>query len=244
MSNLRFYNTEKLQASTTVKLDENAANHATRVMRLTVGSTIKLFDGSGLDYVCEIIKVDKKGVLVKVLTSKPVTNESPLNITLLQGISGGDRMDYTIQKAVELGVTQIVPIKTTRSVVKLSKERAEKRLAHWQKIITSACEQSGRAVIPSIVAPITLSEWLAANPAKNHTRITLNPASNVRLKDLNKPNDYIVLLVGAEGGLTDEEIGLANKHGFTGIQLGKRILRTETAPLAAISVMQTLWGDF
>lgn len=244
MSNLRFYNIEKLQTGMTIKLDDNAATHAIRVMRLTIGDNIKLFDGGGLDYLCELISIKKGEVLVNVLTNEPVTNESPLNITLLQGISSGDRMDLTIQKSVELGVTKIVPIKTSRSMVKLSKERAEKRLVHWRKIIISACEQSGRSRIPLILAPIGLTEWLASNPAKNYTRIILDPLAKLRLKTLSKPNDCIELLVGAEGGLSREEINLASEHGFTGVQLGKRILRTETAPLAAIATMQTLWGDF
>lgn len=244
MSNLRFYHPESLQLGSTVKLSTNAAAHATRVLRLNAGDTLALFNGDGLDYDCELISVKKSEVLAKVNSSTALNNESPLQITLLQGISSGDRMDFTIQKAVELGVTKIVPIKTARSLVKLNGNRAEKRLEHWKNIIISACEQSGRAVVPEIIAPISLSSWLSANSQEKQLRITLDPIAATSMNKLDKPSDTIELLIGAEGGLTDEELKLAHQHSFTGVQLGKRILRTETAALAAITAMQTLWGDF
>ena len=244
MSNLRFYSAETLKIGATIKLSENAATHATRVMRLNVGDALTLFCGDGFDYECALMSVKKSEALVQVKASTKVENESNLSITLLQGISAGDRMEYTLQKAVELGVTQIIPIKTERSVVKLSPERAEKRLEHWQNVVVSACEQSGRAKIPQVEAPISLVHWLAVNTANINTRITLDPVATARLKDLNKPQGNIELLVGAEGGLSKEELNQAKQHGFIGVQLGQRILRTETAPLAAIAAMQTLWGDF
>ena len=254
MSNLRFYSTETLQIGATIKLSDNAATHAIRVMRLTVGDDLMLFNGDGFDYSCALMSVKKSEALVIVKSSKKIENESNLNITLLQGISAGDRMEYTLQKAVELGVTQIIPIKTERSVVKLSPERAEKRLEHWQNIVVSACEQSGRAVIPQVEAPTTMALWLAKTPSSfkgegKALRITLDPLADKKLADLTKPQGEIQLqpiqlLVGAEGGLSKEELSLAKQHGFIGVQLGQRILRTETAPLAAIAAMQTLWGDF
>ena len=258
MSNLRFYSAENLQIGATIKLSENAAAHATRVMRLNVGDALTLFCGDGFDYGCELISVKKSEALVIVKSSVKVENESNLSITLLQGISAGDRMEYTLQKAVELGVNRIVPIKTERSVVKLSPERAEKRLEHWQNIVVSACEQSGRAVIPQVEAPTNLAIWLAKTPSPfkgegggegKTLRITLDPLADKKLADLTKPQGEIQLqpiqlLVGAEGGLSANEIALASQHGFAGVRLGKRILRTETAPLAAIAAMQTLWGDF
>ena len=254
MSNLRFYSAENLQIGATIKLSENAAAHATRVMRLNVGDDLTLFNGDGYDYCCGLISIKKNETLVVIKNNAKIENESNLNITLLQGISAGDRMEYTLQKAVELGVTQIIPIKTERSVVKLSPERAEKRLEHWQNIVVSACEQSGRAVIPQVEAPITLALWLAetASPFNSEgkaLRITLDPLADKKLADLTKPQGEIQLqpiqlLVGAEGGLSKEELSLAKQHGFIGVQLGQRILRTETAPLAAIAAMQTLWGDF
>ena len=244
MSNLRFYSAENLQISATIKLSDNAATHATRVMRLNVGDALTLFCGDGFDYACELVSVKKSEVLAQVNSSKQVENESNLSITLLQGISAGDRMEYTLQKAVELGVTQIIPIKTERSVVKLSPERAEKRLEYWQNVVIAACEQSGRAVTPQVEAPISLMHWLAANAANKSTRITLDPLAALHLQDISKPEGKIELLVGAEGGLSKEELSVAKQHGFAGVQLGKRILRTETAPLAAVAAMQTLWGDF
>ena len=260
MSNLRFYNPENLKIGATVRLSDNAAAHATRVLRLEVSDEIVLFNSDGNDYACAITSIKKNEVLVIVKTFVNITNESPLNITLLQGISSGDRMDYTIQKAVELGVTAIVPIITTRSVVKLSNERAEKRLAHWQHIVHAACEQSGRAFVPTVATPLTLSAWLATTPSPFKgvgwgegktppTRILLNPIGALRLSELPKPTGNIELrtvelLVGAEGGLSQSEIDTALSHGFKSVVLGARILRTETAALTAIAAMQTLWGDF
>ena len=244
MSNLRFYNPTNLVIGATIKLSDNAATHATRVLRLEVSDEIVLFNGDGNDYTCAIISIKKTEALVIVKSLLPMTNESPLNITLLQGISSGDRMDYTIQKAVELGVTAIVPIITTRSVVKLSNERAEKRLEHWQNVVHAACEQSGRAFVPQVAAPISLSAWLANSPHSNSTRILLNPIGALRLAALPKPTGHIELLIGAEGGLSQSEIDTAISQGFKSVILGARILRTETAALTAIAAMQTLWGDF
>ena len=248
MSNCRFYNPENLKIGITVKLGDNAAAHATRVLRLEISDEIVLFNGDGNDYTCAITSIKTKSknseVLAIVKSFVKVTNESPLNITLLQGISSGDRMDYTIQKAVELGVKNIVPIVTTRSVVKLSPERAQKRLEHWQSVVHAACEQSGRAFVPTVAAPLTLSAWLASNTHSNSTRILLNPIGAMRLAELPKSTGNIELLIGAEGGLSQTEIDTALSQGFKSIVLGARILRTETAALTAIAAMQTIWGDF
>jgi 16S rRNA (uracil1498-N3)-methyltransferase len=253
MSNLRFYSAENLKISAIIKLSENVATHATRVLRLNVGDAIKLFNGDGFDYTCEILSVKKSEVLAKILAQQEVKNESPLNITLLQGISSGERMDYTIQKAVELGVTAIQPLSTERSVVKLSPERAQKRLEHWQNVVIAACEQCGRAKIPNFAIPISLTAWLGAtmNLKSSHAgagdanlRILLNPIGAKALSTLPKTTQNIQLLIGAEGGLSQAEIDLATNHGFQSIILGPRILRTETAALTAIATMQTLWGDF
>ena len=248
MSNLRFHSAENLKIGAIFKLSENAATHATRVLRLNVGDTIKLFNGDGFDYNCELLSVKKSEVIASITSSQAMKNESPLNITLLQGISSGDRMDYTIQKAVELGVNQIQPIATARSVVKLSAERAAKRLEHWRNVVVAACEQSGRAFVPTVAAPLTLSAWLQAN---NHAgagdanlRILLNPVGAIRLAKLPTPNANIELLIGAEGGLSEAEIDTALSQGFQSVVLGARILRTETAALVAIAAINTLWGDF
>ncbi|MES2580939.1 MAG: 16S rRNA (uracil(1498)-N(3))-methyltransferase [Pseudomonadota bacterium] len=244
MSNTRFYSAEKLNIGALIPLSISAATHATRALRLNIGDKLKLFNGDGIDYSCELISIKKSEVIAKVLASQVIENESPLNITLLQGISSGDRMDYTIQKAVELGVKAIQPISTERSVVKLNQERAQKRLEHWQNIVTSACEQSGRAFVPKILPPVNLSNWLAENPQENATRILLNPIGALKIAVLTKPAGEIQLLIGAEGGLSQNEINAATSQGFQSIILGPRILRTETAALTAMASMQTLWGDY
>lgn len=244
MPNNRFYSPDKLALGAIVNLPESAAIHAARVLRLVEGDKAILFNGDGVDYVCTLTTVKKNTVMVKITSCSAVENESPLNITLLQGISSGDRMDYTIQKAVELGVKHIQPIATERSVVKLNQERAQKRVAHWQNIVISACEQSGRAFVPAVAMPLTLANWLASHPQQQSCRIQLNPIGAKRFADINKPTNEIELLIGAEGGLSPNEIDIALSNGFQSIILGPRILRTETAAVTAIASMHSLWGDF
>lgn len=245
MANPRFYSGPfvKLSQGATINLPESAAIHACRALRLGVGDQLRLFNGSGDDYEAEITFVRKNEVSVKILGIVAVENESPLKITLAQAISSGDRMDFTLQKAVEMGVTHVQPIASQRSVVKLSGERADKRREHWQNVVISACEQSGRAIIPEVAAPLTLANWLGSQPSFE-MKLTLSPTASHRLHELPKPTGTIGLLIGAEGGLTEDEISLASSQGFQPVQLGKRILRTETAPLAAIAAIQTLWGDY
>lgn len=244
MSLHRFYCPDQLTVGKTTALPEFAASHAARVLRMQVGDHAVLFNGDGFDYACELVSVQKSGVTARILSNKPITNESPLDILLLQGISSGDRMDYTIQKAVELGVKGIQPIATERSVVKLNQERSEKRVAHWQQIVISACEQSGRAFVPVVHTPLTLSQWLSQYTQADVCRILLNPVGAKQLTQLPKPTSQIQLLIGAEGGLSAHEIETATAHGFQSILLGPRILRTETAALTAIAGMQVIWGDF
>lgn len=239
----RFHFDGKLAQSIIVALPENAAIHASRALRLQAGDSAILFNGDGNDYLCELVLVSKNQVTARVLSVEHVNCESPLKVTLAQGISSGDRMDFTIQKAVEMGVTAIQPIASQRSVVKLSGERAEKRREHWQNIVISACEQSGRALVPAVAAPLSLADWLATSP-KQTTRFLLSPTATQTLQNLPKPSDEICLLIGAEGGLTEDEVDLAVMQNFTPVRLGNRILRTETAALAALAAIQTLWGDY
>lgn len=240
----RFYCSQhKLAPGAVIALPPDAAIHAARALRLQAGNPVIVFNGDSHDYSAEIITIKKNEVIVKIHAIHALANESPLHITLAQAISSGDRMDFTLQKAVEMGVSAIQPIASQRSVVKLSAERAEKRLEHWQNVVISACEQSGRAIVPPVAAPLSLANWLA-QPLTATTRLTLSPTATQTLHDLPKPQGNICLLIGAEGGLTDDEITLASHYQFTPVQLGKRILRTETAPLAAIAAIQTLWGDF
>lgn len=247
MSIPRFYcdplTLNSLSISSEIKLSESAATHATRALRLNVGDEVTLFNGDGNDYSAQLTIVKKNEVLAKINGSTLVNNEAPISIHLAQAISSGDRMDFTIQKAVEMGVASIQPITSQRSIVKLSGERAEKRTIHWQNVVISACEQCGRSTIPMVKAPLSLSKWLnTINPTE--LLITLAPNAGLSLKNIPVPKTDIHLLVGAEGGLTDDEIKLSIQQGFKAVRLGKRILRTETAPLAAIAAMQTLWGDF
>lgn len=245
MANLRFYTNSPLEINTIVQLSESAAVHASKALRLEAGDTAILFNGDGFDYSCTLTSVKKNAVNAQITGAEKINNESPLDITLLQAISSGDRMDLTIQKAVELGVKQIQPINSQRSVVKLNAERAEKRTEHWQNIAISACEQSGRAFVPKVLPPTTLDKWLSLNPQQKELRIQLNPIGAKQLAEISKPtSSSIILLIGAEGGLSPEEIDTATKNGFESILLGPRILRTETAALTAIAVMQALWGDF
>lgn len=244
MANLRFFTDSPLALNIDVQLSENAAAHATRALRLNTGDHAIIFNGDGFDYECRLTSVKKNSVTATITGANAISNESPLDITLLQGISSGDRMDFTIQKAVELGVRQIQPINSQRSVVKLTHDRAEKRVEHWQNVAISACEQSGRAYVPKVLPPLTLEGWLSQNPYRNTVRILLNPVGAKRLAEIQKPDTAIELLIGAEGGLSQGEIDLATSQSFQSIVLGPRILRTETAALTAISVMQSLWGDF
>lgn len=257
MSTPRFYyalnNPVNLALGAIVSFSENAANHASRALRLQAGDTAILFNGDGNDYLCELISVKKNEVLANIIQIYKVERESPLKITLAQGISSGDRMDFTIQKAVEMGVSAIQPIASQRSVVKLTGDRAEKRRQHWQNIVISACEQSGRAWLPTVSAPLSLADWLAtlikhsmsdAENNKAQLRLTLAPNAQYTLNRLSEPAQDILLLIGCEGGLTQEEIDLATHYNFFPLRLGSRILRTETAALAALAAMQTLWGDY
>lgn len=244
MSNLRFHSPTALVVGQTAPLSENAMAHAIRVMRLKLGDTLTLFCGDGFDYQCALTSIEKKSAQVQVQSRAAVCNESPLTIRLLQGISSGDRMDYTIQKAVELGVTEIYPLSTERCVTKLSGDRAEKRMEHWQGVAIAACEQSGRARVPSVHAPLTLTQWLSQHARAEDLNLLLNPVGAKRLATVSQPAGAIHLLIGPEGGLSPAEITLATQHHFQSIVLGPRILRTETAALTAIASMQSLWGDF
>jgi 16S rRNA (uracil1498-N3)-methyltransferase len=243
MSTPRFYFPTKLAPGAIVTLPADAAIHACRALRLQVGNAAILFNGDGNDYGCELLSIKKNTVTIKVKTLSRVDNESLLKVTLAQAISSGDRMDFTIQKAVEMGVSVIQPIASQRSVVKLTGERAEKRREHWQNVVISACEQSGRALVPQVNAPLTLANWLGSAPAFS-ARIMLSPTAALTFQELSVPQGEICLLIGAEGGLASEEIDLAASRNFIPVRLGKRILRTETAALAALAAMQTLWGDF
>jgi 16S rRNA (uracil1498-N3)-methyltransferase len=221
-------------------LPEAAARHAVTVLRLQVGDALNLFNGEGGEYRASLVAVGKREARVRLIEFHPAERESPLAITLALGISAGERMDYSLQKATELGVSAIVPLATERSVVRLSAERADRRLQHWRHVVIAACEQCGRNRVPAVAPLQTLSGYLAT-PAQGQ-RLLLSPDAATQLKQVPRAG-AVVLLVGAEGGLAPSEFKAAVASGFEPVSLGPRILRTETAPLAALAVLQALWGD-
>jgi 16S rRNA (uracil1498-N3)-methyltransferase len=245
-SGARFHVQGKLGNGSEVRLHPDAAHHAVRVLRLAVGEPVVLFDGLGGEFEARITRIDRGDVSVKTGAHLDVERESPLHIRLVQGLSSGDRMDITLQKAVELGVAAIQPVATERSVVKLKDERAQRRVEHWQNLVISACEQCGRNRVPEVLPLMSLPDWLAQldMPAPDdEARLLLSPAATVPLKALS-PVPRMTLLIGPEGGLSPAETQLAQSRGFKPVRLGPRILRTETAALATLSAIQALWGDF
>ncbi len=218
------------------------AHHVIHVLRLQAGALLTLFDGRGNEYPAQIKRIDKSGLTLTVSAAREVSRESPLTVILAQGVSSGERMDYTVQKCVELGVSAIQPLITQRSVVRLNSERAEKRVAHWQAIAASACEQCGRNQLPQVLPVQPLMKWLGS--PMNGARYLLSPRSDTRLRDIERPQGALTLLIGPEGGWNVEETAAANLAGFVPLTLGPRVLRTETAAPAALAALQALWGDF
>ena len=218
------------------------AHHVIHVLRLQPGATLTLFDGRGVEYSALIKRIDKSGLTLTVTDRREVSRESPLTVLLAQGISSGERMDYTVQKCVELGVSAIQPLVTQRSVVRLAGDRADKRVAHWRVVAAAACEQCGRNQLPDILPVQPLVKWLGM--PMNGARFLLSPHLQMRLRDTKRPDGLVTLLVGPEGGWNDEERAATRLAGFTPMALGPRVLRTETAAVAALAAMQALWGDF
>lgn len=242
MNSPRFYCREALSPGAHVELPEPVARHAVRVLRLPPGAPVVLFDGRGGEYPARIERIERDRVYAELAAWQEIERESPLAVTLVQALQAGDKMDFTIQKAVELGVRGIVPVESRRSVLRLSGERAAKRVAHWQGVVASACEQCGRNQVP-LVAPLEkLENWLA-RPAGGVLRLMLAPDAGQTLADI-EPAGAVQLLIGAEGGLDPQEMIAAQQAGFQAVRLGPRVLRTETAGLAALAALQALWGDF
>lgn len=237
----RIYTDSPLSAGVTAELDDNAAQHVGRVLRMQPGQELRLFNGDGQDYPATITAAGKKQVEVNVGTPEPNPTESPLEIVLGQTLSKGDRMDYAVQKAVEMGVTRIVPLTTERCDVKLKGDREDKRLRHWQSVAVSAAEQCGRARVPDILPVMSVSEWLE-HTRDCDVRLVLHHRTEHALKAIIPPQ-RLALMIGPEGGLTPEEITQAEQEGFLPVALGPRVLRTETAPVAAMALCQYLWGD-
>ncbi|HTQ99423.1 MAG TPA: 16S rRNA (uracil(1498)-N(3))-methyltransferase [Candidatus Acidoferrum sp.] len=235
----RLYTPQPLGPDRSVELTDAAAHYLGHVLRVMPGAELVLFNGDGRQYAGVVETVGKRSVQVRLGAASTPATESQLHTVLGIGISRGERMDYVVQKSTELGVNVIVPLFSEHCEVKLSSERSDKRQQHWQQIAISACEQSGRVRVPAVTAPQALESWLAT--VNSSLRLVLDHEESGRLQGA-RPDNGVALLVGPEGGLSAAEIALAKSHGFAGIALGNRVLRTETAPVAALSVLQYLWG--
>jgi 16S rRNA (uracil1498-N3)-methyltransferase len=226
-----------------------AANHIARVLRLRTGDALTLFNGSGAEYGASIEEFRKDSVLVTVTDERQVERESPLMLTLAQGISRGERMDWILQKATELGVSRIVPVFTERSVVRLDAKQAQRKLQHWRGIAIAACEQCGRNRVPDLTLPVDIHEFLAgaresqAGTAAPPMHLLLSPTAELGIGDFAHTATSVTVLIGPEGGLTEVEQESAIRAGFTPVRMGPRILRTETAAIAALTVLQQEFGD-
>ncbi len=238
----RIYTEQPLASGKTVELGPREVRHLVQVLRLKTGARITLFNGDGHDYPALLQESTKRQAFAEVLSQSEAEITPPLSIHLGIGISRGERMDFALQKSVELGASEITPLFTQRSVVQLQGERLDKRLQHWLQVVISACEQSGRCRLPELHPPTPLDAW-TANSAGEYA-LLLDQRSTPNIAELDPPTEKIRLLIGPEGGLSEEERGQARNNGFRGVRLGPRVMRTETAPLAAIAAIQTLWGDF
>jgi 16S rRNA (uracil1498-N3)-methyltransferase len=240
----RVYVDATLEPGARVALEGSAASHITRVLRLRPGDALTLFNGRGGEYAGRIEKSHGGRVTVVVGARSAVERESPLTLTLAQGVSRGERMDLVVQKATELGVSGLVPVFTERSVVRLDARQATRKVAHWRAIAVAACEQSGRNRLPDVATPLSLREFTgAARNAVSGARLLLSPGAALRLDDIPSPVTDVTVLIGPEGGLTESEEDLARTAGFAPVRLGPRVLRTETAALAALTLLQRKFGD-
>ena len=238
MKTIRLYQNTPFTEGKTAELDSDNSHHLNKVLRFPVGKNITVFNGDGFDYTA-LVQDAKKTTSLKVISKVRNNTESKLDLTLAQGIAKGEKMDFLIQKAVELGVTRIIPMKLERCVVRLSDEKVQKKIDHWQKIANHACEQSGRSVIVSLSDPLSLEELLEET---NHNGFVLHHRAKISLSQL-KETSKATILIGPEGGLTEKEVSDSEVAGYQSILIGKRVLRTETASLAAIANMQLLWGS-
>lgn len=243
MRNIRIHADMPLDPGGELSLPAQAGEHVARVLRLTAGDPLTLFNGDGNDYPACILAVGKREVIVRVESRQPLHNESPLSLTLAQGVARGEKMDLIVQKATELGVARIVPLLTERSEVKLDAARAEKRLAHWRAVAASACEQSGRARVPALEPTQPLQAWLDGLAGDGALRLALLPEATRQAGALRFGEAGGLLVVGPEGGLGERDVAALDAAGFDGLRLGPRILRTETAGLAALAALQALHGD-
>ncbi|MDI3324658.1 16S rRNA (uracil(1498)-N(3))-methyltransferase [Pontibacterium granulatum] len=237
----RFYDDQPLAAEQVVELSDAVVQHVCRALRMRVGDPIVLFNGDGNEYHAQLESVEKRRASVRILKVTQPAVESPLQIRIGQSLSRGERMDYAVQKATEMGMQRMFPLFSERCEVKLNNERQDKRIRHWQQVAISACEQSGRCAVPTINAPQTLEQWVQQEDAE--LKLVLHHHTATPLGAFTPPQS-VALLIGPEGGLTEEEVELARDHGFQPVAFGPRVMRTETAPVAALALLQHLWGDW
>lgn len=226
-----------------IELEGDRARYLGRVLRLRTGDTISVFNGEGPEWSASIQAMSKTTVTLRVGEAFEAATESPLKVHLVQGVSRGERMDYVVQKATELGVKRITPVLTEYGMVKLDAARAARRREHWEHVAVSACEQSGRTRVPLIDAPLPLRNWFGSKPAEVDAELILTPGAPTSLANIASPTTKVCLLIGPEGGFSDTEYEDAAVAGFQAVSLGPRVLRTETAAAAALSVLQSRWGD-
>ncbi len=239
----RLYVDAALAAGSNVTLDEAARHHLRHVLRVKNGQEVCLFNGTGGECRGRLMELDRRRAVVALESCVETSREPALAITLVQGISRGERMDFTLQKAVELGANTLVPVITERTVIRLDAAQAERRHAHWQQIVIHACEQCGRNRLPALLPVSRLDEWLS-RPLVG-TGVVLRPGAELPIARLSAPAPGgITIVIGPEGGLSEAEFALAEARGYRPARLGSRILRTETAALAALAAIQALWGDY
>lgn len=238
----RIHEAQALGLDQTLALSEGNCQHLAQALRLEPGAGLRVFDGRGNEFAGTVTEAGKRRMTVRLTERVSAVAESPVRVTLGLGMSLGDRMEYAIQKATELGVTEIVPVQAARSELKLGASRAARKQERWQRVAISASEQCGRAVVPSVALPVSTAQWLARLPAQA-TGLFLHHENSVTLGSLSPP-EHLHALIGPEGGLSDDELEQCRQSGLTGVRLGPRVLRTETAPVVLLSAVQTLWGDF
>ena len=236
----------EIAAGQTLSLPDKPAHHARDVLRLAVGDEVNLLNGLGGEFRARLASVTKKQVTVDILEFHRREAEAPYPVTIAQCLAGGDKMDWVVEKSVELGATTIQPLAAARAVLRLNPERAAKRLQHWRAIAQSACEQCGRNRIPAIAPLALIDHWLALMRTQAGLKLMLSPVHATTFSSLPRPapGTPITLLIGPEAGLSDAEEAHADAAGFTPILLGPRVMRTETAALAALAAIHARWGDF
>lgn len=240
----RLFVENSLESGMSLTLGDELSHYAGRVLRLKPGDAVTLFNGSGGEFAATVSAVSKKGVVVETGERSACERESPMSIHLVQGMSRGERMDFVVQKATELGVVRMTPVMSAFSVVKLDRGKRDKRVRHWTRIARSACEQSGRNRVPVIDEPCTFDEWLRSLATdETRLRLVLEPSASATLAAVQAKPAAVDLLIGPEGGLSEQEVERSLAAGFTAIGFGPRILRTETAAIAAIAALQARWGD-